>query len=113
MTLWYVQNGVAYYHLGACTDEGYHLRATFALFRKALDHFAACGLTHANLGAGAGICTSPDDGLSRFKRGWSTTVRTAYLCGRIFDCEKYDQLTRMRGVGSNNYFPAYRWGEFK
>ncbi len=112
MILWYLQNGIAYYHLGAYTDEGYRLRASFALFRKALDYFTACGLKYANLGAGAGLGSSAGDGLSRFKQGWSTGVRTAYLCGRIFDREKYDQLVRARGVGTTSYFPAYREGEF-
>jgi hypothetical protein len=112
MILWYVQNGVAYYHLGAYTDEGYRLRASFALFRKALDYFTACGLKYANLGAGAGLGSAVDDGLSRFKEGWSTAVRTAYLCGHIFDRDKYDHLVRARGVGPTTYFPAYRKGEF-
>jgi hypothetical protein len=112
MILWYVQNGVAYYHLGAYTDEGYRLLASFALFRRALDYFAVCGLKYANLGAGAGLGSSAEDGLSRFKQGWSTAVRTAYLCGRIFDREKYDHLVRTRGVGTTTYFPAYRKGEF-
>jgi hypothetical protein len=112
MILWYVQNGAAYYHLGAYTDEGYELRASFALFRTAIDYFAEHGLKYANLGAGAGIGSAADDGLSRFKRGWSTTVRTAYLCGRIFDREKYDNLVRAGNVGKTDYFPAYRKGEF-
>jgi len=112
MILWYVQNGIAYYHLGAYTDESYQLRASFALFRKALDHFAESGLKYANLGAGAGLGGATDDGLSRFKRGWSTGVRTAYLCGRIFDRREYDRLVRARAVGTTNYFPAYRKGEF-
>ena len=112
MILWYMQNGVAYYHLGAYTDEGYRLRASFALFRKALDYFTASGLRYANLGAGAGLGNSTDDGLSRFKRGWSTAIRTAYLCGRIFDREKYDRLVSARGFATDTYFPAYRRGEF-
>lgn len=112
MILWYVQNGVAYYHLGAYTDEGYELRASFALFRTALEYFADSGLRYANLGAGAGLGGAADDGLSRFKRGWSTCVRTAYLCGRIFRRQEYDRLVRARAVGATNYFPAYRKGEF-
>ena len=112
MILWYVQNSVAYYHLGAYTDEGYELRASFALFRSALEHFAESGLIYANLGAGAGIGSAADDGLSRFKRGWCSRVRTAYLCGRIFDREEYDRLVRARGVEATDYFPAYRTGEF-
>ena len=112
MILWYVQNEVAYYHLGAYTDEGYESRASFALFRKALEYFAESGLTYANLGAGAGLGGSADDGLSRFKQGWSSCVRTAYICGRIFDRQEYDRLVSARGVGATDYFPAYRKGEF-
>ena len=112
MILWYQQKEVAYYHLGAYTDEGYDLRASFAMFRKALEYFAAYGLRYVNLGAGAGLESGADDGLSRFKRGWSTSVRIAYLCGRVFDRQRYDQLVRTRGMGSTDYFPAYRKGEF-
>lgn len=112
MILWYLQTGVAYYHLGAYTDEGYQSRASFALFRKALDYFAESGLKYANLGAGAGLGSAADDGLSRFKRGWSSFVRTTYLCGRIFDRQEYDRLVCARGVRTTDYFPAYRKGEF-
>jgi Acetyltransferase (GNAT) domain len=112
MILWYVQNSVAYYHLGAYADEGYQLRASFALFRRAIEYFAESGLKYANLGAGVGLGSAADDGLSRFKRGWSTAVRTTYLCGRIFDREEYDRLVRARGVAATDYFPAYRKGEF-
>jgi hypothetical protein len=112
MILWYVQCGVAYYHLGAYTDEGYRLRASFALFRTALNYFAECGLSYVSLGAGAGILDDAEDGLSRFKRGWSNGVRTAYICGRIFDLEKYQSLISARPFGVTDYFPAYRQGEF-
>jgi hypothetical protein len=112
MILWYVQNGVAYYQLGAYSDEGYQSRASFALFRHALDYFSASGLRYASLGAGAGLDTDADDGLSRFKRGWSTSVRPTYLCGRIFDRQRYHHLVRARNIGDTLYFPAYRKGEF-
>ena len=112
MTLWYLQNSVAYYHLGAYTNEGYRLRASFALFRQALDYFAETGLKHANLGAGTGLGSDAGDGLTRFKRGWSTSERNTYLCGRIFDRQAYDQLVRVRDAGTTDYFPAYRRGEF-
>ena len=39
-------------------------------------------LTAVDLGAAAGR-QDVADGLSRFKRGWATGQRTAYLCGRI------------------------------
>ncbi|MCB0243410.1 MAG: GNAT family N-acetyltransferase [Anaerolineae bacterium] len=111
MVLWYVQGDVAYYHLAAYSDAGYQLRASFALFWHALEYFAACGLRWLNLGAGAGL-QAAEDGLTRFKRGWSTGVRSAYLCGRILDRAAYESLVSVRSAGPTTYFPAYRLGEF-
>ena len=51
------------------------------------------------------------DGLSRFKRGWSTGTRTAYFCGRIFDHARYSEIMSVEGGGTTDYFPAYRKGE--
>ena len=112
MLLFYVQDDVAYYHLGACCEEGYRRRASFALFWFAIEHFAAQGLRWLNLGADAGVRSDGTDGLSRFKRGWSTGIRTAYFCGRIFDHTKYSQIVRAKGISATDYFPAYRKGEF-
>jgi hypothetical protein len=113
MLLWYVQGEVAFYHLGAYSPRGYELRASYALFAKALEHFReVVGLRHASLGAGAGLRDSADDGLLRFKRGWATATRAAYLCGRILDRRRYDELPRFGGTDDATYFPAYRRGEF-
>lgn len=111
MLLWYRQDNRAYYHLGAYSSRGYEIGASFALFSYSLDYFARQGLEWLNLGAGAGT-EQRESGLSRFKRGWSTGVRTAYFCGRIFDHEKYTELVRARGISPTQYFPAYRAGEF-
>ncbi len=112
MLLWYVQGGVAYYHLGAYSERGYDLRASFALFSQAIDYFASQGLQWLNLGGAAGAGTGQKSGLSRFKEGWSTGTRTAYFCGRILDPVKYDEMVRAAKVGPTKYFPAYRLGEF-
>lgn len=112
MTLWYIQKEVGYYHLAASSDAGYELRASFALFWSAMEYFAAQGLLWLNLGAGAGIKDNGTDGLSRFKRGWSTGTRTAYFCGRILDPERYAEIVKAKGVTPTDYFPAYRKGEF-
>lgn len=108
--LWYRQGDVAYYHLGAYSDGGYAAGASFALFATAIEHFAAAGLRFLSLGAGAGAHGDGTDGLTRFKRGWATGTRTAYLCGRIFDHERYRALCSARPATA--YFPAYRAGEF-
>lgn len=113
MTLWYADRGIAYYHLGAYSDRGYDLQASFALFWRVIEHFSSQGLRWLNLGAGAGIGgNDPSDGLTRFKRGWATDTRTAYFCGKILDQHKYDEFVKLRMIASSDYFPAYRKGEF-
>jgi hypothetical protein len=111
MTLWYMQGAIGYYHLGAYTTLGYQLRASFALFRSALEFFRD-KLQWLDLGAAAGVKNTSSSGLARFKRGWSTSTRTAYFCGRILDPTKYRQLTERTNRATTTYFPAYRAGEF-
>jgi Acetyltransferase (GNAT) domain len=110
--LWYLLGEVAYYHLGAYSSVGYSQHASFALFWFSIQHFAANGLRWLNLGAGAGVGGNGTDGLSRFKRGWSTGTRTAYFCGRIFDHAKYTQIANAKSLSGTDYFPVYRKGEF-
>lgn len=113
MLLWYVHGSVGYYHLAAYTPEGYEARASFALFGFALDYFASQGLQWLSLGASAGVNGEATDGLSRFKQGWSTGMRQAYFCGRIFDRERYNALIEAKSAATTTYFPAYRCGEFQ
>lgn len=110
MILWYVQGDVAYYHLGAYSPKGYELKASFALFWESIEYFRERGIRCLSLGAGAGM-QQKDDGLTRFKSGWATGTRTAYLCGRICNPEMYNTLIHKSGVAGSAYFPAYREGE--
>lgn len=112
MLLWYVHGDVAYYHLGAYSQQGYTLKASFALFDAAIKYFSQAGVRWLNLGAGAGISGSGDDGLSRFKEGWSTGTKPVFFCGQIFNRSAYDQLVAAKHAETANYFPAYRAGEF-
>jgi len=108
MMLWYVQQEVAYYHLAAYTDRGYELKASFALLQKAIDYFSAKDLDWISLGAGAGVQENNADGLTRFKKGWSTGTRMAYFCGHVIDFRGYMELLRKRGIEDDGFFPAYR-----
>lgn len=65
-----------------------------------------------DLGAGAGMANDGTNGLSLYKRGWSTDTRTVYLCGRIFDHKRYAEIVKAKGIAATDYFPAYRKGEF-
>ena len=108
--LFYVQDDVAYYHLGVYSEKGYETRASYALFANALGYFAT-RLRWVNLGAGAGVYCDGNDGLTRFKKGWATGSRTAFICGRIFNRALYDDLCRRRGIVGDDFFPLYRKGQ--
>jgi hypothetical protein len=112
MLLWAVHGDAAFYHLGAYSEEGYQRRASYALFPAAIEGFAARKLRWLNLGAGAGAGGDGTDGLSQFKRGWSTGTRQAYFCGRIVDRGAYEKIVRDKNIAPTRYFPAYRQGEF-
>ena len=113
MLLWVTQGDVAYYHLGAYSERGYELRASFALFWRAIEWFTASGrFAWLSLGASAGVDCANSSGLDRFKSGWSTTTRTAYLARHVAQPERYEALVRAAGQWHSSYFPAYRAGEF-
>jgi len=111
MLLWYGQGNRAYYHLGAYNSLGYELRASFALFDHSIRYFAEHGFAWLNLGSGSGV-SAAEQGLSRFKQGWSTGVRTVYFCGRILNRQRYQEILETRRLPPTSYFPAYRAGEF-
>ncbi len=112
MVLWYTTGERAYYHLGAYSDVGYSSHCSYAMFSAAIAHFNTAGLRWLGLGAGAGTAGDGTDGLTRFKRGWSTSTLPTYLCGRVFDAERYNALREARGLPDGGYFPAYRAGEY-
>ena len=107
--LWFEQGEVAYGHLGATTPRGRELMASYALYAHAIEFFTP-RVRWLDLGAGAGLTERPD-GLWRFKRGWATGTRPAYLCGRIFSQTRYAAVVKARGGPATDYFPAYRVGE--
>lgn len=109
--LWYAQGEVAYSHLAAFSPLGYDLMASYALYWSAIEYFAD-EVRWLDLGAGAGVESNGTDGLSQFKRGWSTGTRTVYFCGRIFDHQGYSKIVKAKGIAATTYFPAYRKGEF-
>jgi len=104
MLLFYVQGDVAYYHLGAYSEVGYEVGAAFAVFWTAL-HDLAKTVQFVSLGGDAGV-TGEVGGLGRFKRGWATGSRQAFLCRHVGDPDRYVELSR--GRGETSFFPAYR-----
>ncbi len=110
-TLWYMQGEVAYGHLAAFTGTGYDLLSSYALDWYAIEYFKN-KVRWLYFGPGPGIQNDPTDGLSLYKRGWSTSTRTVYFCGRIFNPKRYTEIVNAKDIVETNYFPAYRLGEF-
>ena len=102
-----VQGNVGYYHLSAYSNTGYLCKASYALFNYILQHYSS-RLCCINLGGGHGVQSDGSDGLTRFKKGWATGTRTAYICGRIFNRPLYQELVCTRGLTDNKFFPQYR-----
>ena len=111
MDWYYEQNDVVYGHLAAVSPKGYRVGASYALQWAAINYFI--GRAHwMDLGGAAGLEGNGTDGLSFFKKGWSNATRTSYLCGRIFQQEKYSRMAEAEGILTTDYFPSYRKGEF-
>ena len=105
MVMWYCQGDVGYYHLAAYAHKGYADNASYALFWSAAERFR-----HQLRGPVSEPGPEPScdgsDGLTRFKRGWSSLTRPVYL-GRHVACpQRYQELSRMRPA--TDFFPAYR-----
>lgn len=109
--LWMIMGDVANSHLAAFSDEGYELMCAYALYWEAIRHFTGM-VRWLNIGAGAGMEADAKDGLTQFKRGWSTGTRTAWFCSSMLQPEKYAALSAAAGTGGSGYFPAYRQGKF-
>jgi len=109
--LWYAHDDVAYAHLGATSAEGRAMMASYALYAAAIEWFTS-RVRWLSLGGAAGTSRTDEDGLTFFKRGWSTGSRPVYVCGRVLDASAYADLAARGRGGEDYYFPSYRRGEF-
>lgn len=100
--IWFIHEGIAYSHLAASSEMGYRTGAAYAVYDRSFDYFETQGMTHADLGGGAGS-DSASSGLVRLKQGFSNDIVLCYVCGKILNNDIYRRLG-----GNANYFPAYR-----
>jgi hypothetical protein len=101
--MFYVKDSTAYYHLSAQNDAGYASCAAYAMMDFALYDLNANGVQWVHLGSGSSA--SGIDGLSQFKRRWSTESRTSHLVKMTMNNEAYRTLSGQRTTG---FFPTYR-----
>ncbi len=107
--LWFLHKDVANGHVLAFSEKGYKLGATYALYWFALNYFADKA-RWCDIGGVPGLHEkqeSGSNGLANFKEGWSTGRQTAYLCGRILNSAKYQELKALNREATG-FFPAYR-----
>ena len=76
--LYYLQGDVVHCHLGANSEMGYEVGATYALDWFSFEYFADKA-RWLDIGGGAGVSNNGTDGLSQYKRGWSTETQTTYF----------------------------------
>ena len=104
--LWFVHGDVAYGHVLAISPDGYRCGAAYALYFRALEDLAK-RVAWCDLGAVPNIEPERTRGLDWFKRGWSNASRWTWLCGRIFDRQRYE-LIAARNTSPTDFFPSYR-----
>ncbi|HVU02554.1 MAG TPA: GNAT family N-acetyltransferase [Polyangiaceae bacterium] len=103
----FVEGAVANAHVWGCTERGYRSGAPYALVWSAMDRLPG-NPRWLNLMGVPGVADSGSEGIRRFKSGWTGEVRTAWLCGRVLDRERYAAITAATGRTGASYFPAYR-----
>jgi hypothetical protein len=107
--LWYLDGDVAFGHLGATNALGYATMASYALYAFAIETLSA-RVRWLDLGAAPSAqVQARSQGLDEFKRGFATATRPVFLCGKIFDRMRYDELAGPHHA--RGYFPAYRADE--
>jgi len=108
--LWLDDGRRAHSHLAAANAAGHASGAAYLLYDAAIRHFAS--VETIDFGGAAGLRDDRNDGLARFKRGFSNRSESAYLCGKVLDAHRYGELCAGRGVSGGMtgqaFFPAYR-----
>src|SRR5208283_155928 len=104
--LWFQYKDFVWSHLAASNALGYATGAAYVVYDQSIRNFSGHLI---NLGGSAGIADAADDGLARFKAGFSNRTRAAYLIGSVLDPTTYESLCAERGdPNAHDYFPAYR-----
>jgi hypothetical protein len=107
---YYVQGDVAQGHIWGANERGYKNYAMYAMLGFAIEYFNGT-VRWINLQGLPGAKDGGSEGVAHFKRGWTPVTKTAWLCGRILDRQRYAEISRVTRTSEVNYFPAYRNAE--
>ena len=101
--------GLAQYHLSGTHHDHIAAAPTKLMLDAMVEYLAGLGASVLHLGGGVG---SAEDGLFRFKAGFSPLRAPFYTYRQILDGEAYADICRDSGVEPRppgaGYFPAYR-----
>jgi hypothetical protein len=95
----------AYYHLAAYNSQGYANNASFGIMYSMINYFKELGISKLLLGSYPGNIETEDNGLLRFKRGFSNSSRQNFILGKILNKSKYNEFSQGK---SGEFFPLYR-----
>lgn len=109
--LYYIQENTAYAHLLALTDEGYRIGASHALKWVSFNYLAAF-VEKVNLGGSTDNFNNAQNGLVKFKSGWSNLNGVSNFCTKILDRDRYTELVAATNSDDSQWFPAYRSGDY-
>ncbi len=103
--LWIQYKRLVWSHLAASNPLGYASSAAYAVYDQSIRNFSGQVI---DLGGTASVNDADDDGLTRFKAGFSNRRHNAYLCGAVLDSKSYHALCAKSEVPRSDYFPEYR-----
>lgn len=106
----FASGDAAYAHVLGCSGAGYEKGALYALLWATIERFQGRARWLDIMGV-PGADDAGADGIRQFKRGWTSDTRTAWLCGRILDRDRYQRIVGTTGRAGSSYFPDYRAGE--
>lgn len=110
--LFFIQNDVAYYHLSCSTETGYKLHANYATIWTAIIDLSK-KVRFIGFGGGTKTNDGKLDGLSQFKKGWSSSTKKSFFLGKINNKQQYMDLLENKSISDIAWFPAYRSGEYQ
>jgi lipid II:glycine glycyltransferase (peptidoglycan interpeptide bridge formation enzyme) len=100
-------SGIVQYHLSGTTGGALGVQPSKLILQQARCSFKSAGFRWMHLGGGLG---SSDDGLFRFKRGFSPITWPFETLRVVLDSSEYNRRCNLAGTyrGSDRYFPPYR-----
>jgi len=108
--IFFLSGDIAHYHLSAYDENFMNLNGSYFLLDKVMDIAKELGCKYLMLGGGR--TNLPDDSLLQFKKKFSDGCLKFYICGKVFNREKFAKYNslweRDNPTTKTGYFLKYR-----